>query len=121
MREGELGRCARLLDHRRRAAVFDVLAGGAGDRSELSLARARLQAMAVGIVECDRFVASVANALTCERMPLEARLQLGHETATFWDLPTGGLPPDAQRRMAQVCSSSRVELQRQVAAAGCMP
>jgi hypothetical protein len=121
MQEGELARCAALLDDKQRAAMFDVLGGGDGDRTQLVIARARLQAMVVGIAECDRFIAVVANALTCERMPLDARLQLGSETASFWDLPTGGLPPDARRRMAAVCSSSLAQLQQQVIGAGCMP
>lgn len=121
MHEDDLGPCARLLDASQRTALFDVLGGGAGDRTQLALARARLAGVAVGIAACDQFVATVATALTCERMPLDARLELGHETATMWDLPVAGLPLDAQRRMARVCGSSLAELQRQVAEAGCMP
>jgi hypothetical protein len=54
-------------------------------------------------------------------MPIETRVQLGDETADFWDLPTKGLAPEAQARMSAVCGQSLASLQQQALAAGCMP
>ena len=120
MHEGDLGRCARALPDRLRDRMFAVLGGGVPDRAAIALARARLESMQVGVGECDRFVAAVHAVLTCEQMPIEARVQLGNETADFWDLPTEGLPADAQRRMADACGASLQQLQQQAHDAGCM-
>ncbi len=73
----------------------------------------------VGVGECDKFVAAVAAVLTCESMPVEARAQLGNQTADFWDLPTHGLPADAQRRIADACDASRAQLEQEARDAGC--
>ncbi|MGE5181178.1 MAG: hypothetical protein ACM31C_03910 [Acidobacteriota bacterium] len=120
MHEGELGRCARALPDGARDRMFAVLGGGAPDRAAIAIARARLESMQVGVGECDRFVAAVHSVLTCEQMPIEARVQLGNETADIWDLPTEGLPEDAQRRMADACGASLAQLQQQAQDAGCM-
>jgi hypothetical protein len=121
MREGELDRCARVLPDPAREAMFGVLAGGDTHRTAIAMARARLETLAVGIAECDRFVSTVAVVLTCERMPIDTRAELGTETAEFWDLPTHGLPAEAQRRMAVACGESLAALQQQAIGAGCMP
>lgn len=120
MHEGELGHCARELPDASRDRMFAVLGGGSPDRMAIAIARARLEALQVGVGECDRFVAAVSAVLTCEQMPIEARVQLGNETAEFWDLPTQGLPEEAQRRMAEACGQSLHELQQQAQDAGCM-
>jgi hypothetical protein len=120
MREGELGRCARALPEEARGHMFNELAGGATDRAAIAIARARLEILEVGVGECDRFVAAVAVVLTCEQMPIEARVELGNETASFWDLPTHGLPADAQARMAAACGDSLAQLREQAKNAGCM-
>ena len=120
MREGELGQCAAKLHDEPREAMFAVLGGGS-DRAAIAIARLRLQSLVVGVAECDQFVTAVTTALGCEGMPVDARVMLGNETASFWDLPTHGLPPDAQRRMAEVCGASLAELQQQTAGLGCGP
>lgn len=119
MRDGELPRCARLLPAAPRDALL-ALVGGGGGRAAIEVARARLGSLEVGVGECDRFVAAVTTMLGCEQVPVDARVQLGNETADFWELPTTGLPEDAQRRMADVCGASLAALQAEAANAGCM-
>lgn len=120
MREGELGKCAAGLADAPREHLFAVLGGGGG-RGAIAVARARLGTLSVGIAECDQFVTAVAAVLDCERMPLDTRVELGNETAGFWDLPTHGLSADAQRRMAEVCGQSLAQLQQQASGVGCVP
>ena len=116
--EDELARCAGLLADRPRRELLDVIGGGGG-RAAVAVARLRLQGLQVGVGECDRFVAAVASVLACEQMPLDARVDLGNSMADFWDLPTSGLPADAQERMATVCSSSLAQLQAEATSVGC--
>lgn len=119
MREGDLGLCARELHDTQRDAFFDVIARGADDQASLAIARARLAAMALPVAECDRFVRSVSAVLECERLPLDARVQLGNETADFWSLPDQ-LPVAAQQRIAAACGASLTQLQQQASMSGCM-
>jgi hypothetical protein len=119
MQEGELGRCALALRDDQRDAMFAVLGGGEDARTKIAIARSRLEVLQVGVAECDRFVSKVATVLGCEQMPVEARAELGAETASFWDLPTTGLSPDAQRRMSEACGASLRELEHQASGAGC--
>jgi hypothetical protein len=121
MREGELGRCAAVLSKRARDRLFDRLGGGASDRIAVATALVKLSTLQVGIAECDRFVETVAHVLICDAMSIEVRAQLGAETADLWALPTSGLPPDAQLRMAEVCGRSTAALAQQAADAGCAP
>lgn len=118
MRDGELAHCAKLLPDATRTAMLAVISGGGG-RAAIEVARVRLGQLALGVGECDRFVAAVANVLGCEQMPVDARVELGNETSEMWDLPTHGLPEDAQRRMAEACGVSLRELQSEAANAGC--
>src|SRR5438477_9143474 len=97
MGEGELAHCAGLLGEGQRTAMLAVISGG-GDRAAIEIARLRLEGLELGVGECNRFVAAVASVLRCEQMPIAARVELGNETAELWDLPTQGLPADAQRR-----------------------
>jgi len=119
LKEGEIGVCARELHDGVRDNMFAVLAGGTADRGSLAIARARLDAMALPIAECDRFVKGVSAVLSCEQMPLETRIQLGNDTADFWELPEE-LPADAQQRMAAACGQSLSALQQHATSAGCM-
>jgi hypothetical protein len=119
MREGDLGRCAKELPESMRNAMFAVFGGGPPDRAAIEVARARLSILAVGVPECDQFVTAVSTALGCEAMPLETRVQLGNETADFWDLPTTDLSAEVHQRMASVCGESLVALQAQVRNVGC--
>jgi hypothetical protein len=121
MNEGELGHCAKSLSDAMRQAVFAVLAGGETNQEGIMVARARLEQLQVGIPECDQFVSTVSTVLTCERMPIEDRLQLGNETAEFWALPTSRLGREDRHRMSEVCTESRTALQDHAVAAGCMP
>jgi hypothetical protein len=120
MAEGDLGRCAAMVPEPARDRLFHELGGGS-DRTTIAIALAKLSILKVGVVECDRFVATVSHLLVCDAMPLDQRAQLGVETADFWSLPTTGLPADAQRRMAEVCGKSLATLQQQAVTAGCMP
>lgn len=119
LREGEVGTCARKLHDGARDAFFGVLAGGTGESGSLEVARARLDAIALPIAECDQFVRSVRAVLACEQMPIESRLELGNETADFWNLPAD-LPEDAQHRMAEACGASLIQLRDQASFLGCM-
>lgn len=119
MTEGDLGRCAKELPEQMRNAMFSVFGGGPPDRAAIVIARARLSILAVGVAECDQFVTAVSAALGCEAMPIETRVQLGNETADFWDLPTQGLPTEAHQRMAAACGESLAALQAEVKNVGC--
>ncbi|MBA3459776.1 MAG: hypothetical protein H0T46_07435 [Deltaproteobacteria bacterium] len=116
----ELGKCAGAVDAKHREALFGVIAGNERDMAGLQIIVARLANLRVGISECDRFVIAVSTAMSCERLPLEQRHDLGNETADFWSLPTRNLPPDAIAKMVKACSESLDALQQQVAAVGCM-
>jgi len=118
MKEGDVGRCARELHDGVRDRMFAVLSGG-NDRGSLAIARARLDAMTLPVAACDQFVKSVSAVLACEQMPIETRIQLGNDTADFWDLPEK-LPADAEQRMSTKCGESLSALQQHAAVAGCM-
>lgn len=120
MHEGELGKCARVLPDDGRKRLFGALGADEDDRMQIVLARARLEGLEVGVTECNQFVAAVAAMLTCDAMPLDKRVQLGNETADFWDLPTHGLPEEAHRRMSNACGASLAELQQTAQSVGCM-
>ncbi len=120
MDQGDLGRCARTLPDEPRNHMFAVLRGAQDDRAQLVIVRARLQTLEVGVGTCNEFVTAVTSALSCEQLPLDKRVQLGNETADFWDLPTHGLPEDAQKRMTAACGTSLAELQQAAQDAGCM-
>jgi hypothetical protein len=117
MQSEQLGGCAMLLPDEPRTALFAVLRD---EHDTLAVARARLATVQVGVAECDQFVAAVANLLDCEQVPLDDRVRLGHETAELWDLPTTGLPPEAQQRMANTCGASLAKLQAEAQGAGCV-
>ena len=121
MRETELGQCAAELSGSQRAALFDVLSGGTGDRGQLALARARLQGLAVGLDACDRYIAHVATALGCEAMPLDERLSLGRETASMWDVTRMPLHADDRLKLGAACDESLAYLERQELRVGCTP
>jgi hypothetical protein len=119
MAEGELGRCAKLLEERAREGMFAVLAGNEPSAAGLYVAKARLQQVQVGIESCDRFVAAVTTILACDGLSIEMRLQLGNETAQFWSLPTDRLAADDRQRMSQVCVTSLETLAKETAPVGC--
>jgi hypothetical protein len=118
MKEGDVGRCARELHDGVRDRMFAVLSGG-NDRGSLAIARARLDAMTLPVAACDQFVKSVSAVLACEQMPIETRIELGNDTADFWELPET-LPADAEQRIANACGQSLSALQQHAAVAGCM-
>jgi hypothetical protein len=121
MKVDDLAKCAAMLPDRPREAMFQILADREPTTAALAIAKARLDAMKVGVDECDRFIEAVSAVLTCESMPLEARVQLGNETADVWSLPTARLSPDAHARMATACATSLHTLEKRVADVGCMP
>ena len=121
MHPDDLAKCASLLHDRARDAMFAVLADREPTTAALAIAKARLDAMKVGVDECDRFIEAVSAVLSCESMPLEARVQLGNETADVWSLPTARLSADAHMRMATTCETSLHTLEKRVAEVGCMP
>ncbi|MBV8758203.1 MAG: hypothetical protein JO257_13030, partial [Deltaproteobacteria bacterium] len=65
------------------------------------------------------FIRSVSAVLACEQMPIETRIELGNDTADFWDLPEQ-LPADAEKRISTACGQSLSALQQHAAVAGCM-
>lgn len=119
MAEGDLGRCAKLLEERAREGMFAVLAGNEPSAAGLVVAKARLEQVQVGIESCDRFVAAVTTILACDGLSVEMRLQLGNETAQFWSLPTDRLAADDRQRMSQVCVTSLETLAKETAPVGC--
>ena len=121
MKVDDLAKCASMLPDRPREAMFQILADREPTQAALAIAKARLDAMKVGVDECDRFIQAVSAVLTCESMPLEARVQLGNETADVWSLPTSRLSPEAHARMATACETSLHTLEKRVADVGCMP
>lgn len=121
MKADDLGTCAVKIPERDREAMFAVLGGTEQDKVSVAIIIARLQALKVGILNCDRFVSAVSAVMACEGMSIEQRVQLGSETADFWSLPTSGLPIDAQAKMAAACGESLQALQQQAVGVGCMP
>jgi len=121
MKVDDLAKCASMLPDRARDAMFQILANREPTQAALAIAKARLDAMKVGVDECDRFIEAVSAVLTCDSMPLEARVQLGNETADVWSLPTARLSPEAHARMATACATSLHTLEKRVADVGCMP
>lgn len=119
MREGELGKCGRLLPDKSRTMLFAVLSGHGDAHMSIAIAHARLEQLTVGVKECDDFVGAVASVLACEHVPLDVRVQLGQETADFWALPTSRLAADDMQRMSVVCGQSLATLTQQATDAGC--
>lgn len=117
----DLGPCARELPARSRDALFAVLSGNQDDQVSMAIVVAKLSILEVGIPDCDRFVSAVAAVLSCERMPVAARVQLGNETAELWSLPVQRLSHAAHARMAAACGESLHALQQQAVDVGCMP
>jgi len=116
MREGDLGACAGKLKDEPRKAMFGAL--GDSDDTAIVVARVRLEAMHVGVVECDQLFSTVHDLLSCENIPAMNRAQLGTSAAELWDLPTK-IPPDAQRKMAAVCAQTLGEMKRLETEAAC--
>jgi hypothetical protein len=121
MREGDLGECSRALPERSREKLFSVLAGSEPSRAGIAVARARLDQVSVGVAACDRFVTAVSTMLACEHMPIDARVELGTQTADMWALPVHRLAAADLQRIASVCGESLTSLEQQVVALGCTP
>ena len=119
MREGDLGRCAKLLPEGARGQLFSVLGGYGDAHMSIAIAHARLEGLQVGVRECDDFVTAVASVLACDQVPIETRIQLGNETADFWSLPTKRLAAEDVARMSTVCTQSLTSLMQQASDAGC--
>ncbi|HEX5062547.1 MAG TPA: hypothetical protein VFV99_24410 [Kofleriaceae bacterium] len=118
MAEGELGKCSRIMTDAQRETVFAALAGNEG--GNIYVTRARLEQLQVGVPECDRFVTAVTTVLSCEKLSLEDRLQLGNETAEFWSLPTNRLSREDKLRISEVCGQSLQSLEQHALDVGCM-
>jgi hypothetical protein len=118
MREGDLGKCGRLISERSRAKLFAVLGGYGDAHMSIAIAHARLEQLNVGVKECDDFVGKVASVLACERFPIDARVELGQATVDVWALPKDLAAEDAQR-MSAVCGASLASLTQQATDAGC--
>lgn len=118
MREGDLGKCAKLLPEKSRAQLFGVLGGYGDAHMSIAIAHARLEQLSVGVKECDDFVGAVTSVLACEQFPIDLRVQLGQQTADFWALPSKLAAEDAQR-MSAVCGESLASLTQQASDAGC--
>lgn len=119
MAEGDLGKCSRDMPDAMRETIFAALSGK-DQYGTIYVTRARLEQLSVGIPECDRFVAAVTTVLTCNKLGLDERLQLGNETAEFWSLPTSRLSEEDLRRMSEVCGQSLASLEQHAISVGCM-
>lgn len=118
MKTDDLGRCSKQLDDKQRLAVLEVLRGT--DAAALAIALVELQELKTNVPECDAFVATVAVVLGCEAMPLAERVELGTETASFWQLPTQNLRPDMQARISTSCKQSLDGLIAKAKGLGCL-
>ena len=110
----DLAGCAAKLGVEQREAMFGAFG------SSVAVAVAKLRALHVNIPDCDQLIGAFVTVLTCDKVAFEMRVELGNETADFWQLPEK-LPPDATSRMATACSRSLVELRARVGESGCMP
>lgn len=114
MTPDELGVCAGKLPAESQKSLFDAFGGS------VAASVARLRQLHVNIPACDKLIAAFVTVLTCDRVAFAQRVELGNETADFWQLPDK-LPPDATARMASACEQSFVELRARVGESGCMP
>lgn len=114
MTPDELGACASKLPPESQKALFEAFGDG------IAGSVARLKQLHVNIPACDKLIGAFVTVLTCDRVAFDQRVELGNETADFWQLPDK-LPPDATARMASACEQSFVELRARVGESGCMP
>ncbi len=122
MKEDDLTRCSRNLPATQREKLLATLLGNSStDAEELAEIVTKLQALQVGILNCDRFVQAVTVTMSCRGLASAARIQLGNETADFWSLPTTRLSIEDRARMAAACGESLQALQQQSVDVGCMP
>ena len=122
MKEDDLTRCSRNLPANQRENLLATLVGNsADDTEELAAIVTKLQALQVGILNCDRFVQAVSVTMSCRGLASTARIQLGNETADFWSLPTTRLSIEDRAKMAAACGESLEALQQQATDVGCMP
>ena len=114
--------CTRLVLPMDREKLIATLVGNASDEGEeLAAIVSKLQALQVGILNCDRFVQAVTVTMSCKGLEPSARIALGNETADFWSLPTTRLSIQDRARMAAACGESLQALQQQSVVVGCMP
>lgn len=122
MKEDDLTKCSRNLPAGQRENLLAALLGNAADDTEeLAAIVTKLQALQVGILNCDRFVLAVTVTMSCRGLASNARIQLGNETADFWSLPTTRLSIEDRAKMAAACGESLEALQQQATDVGCMP
>jgi hypothetical protein len=122
MTEDGLATCVRHLAVSQREKLLVELNGtNQDDAVEIAEIIVRLQALKVGIINCDRFVQAVTSVMSCQGMASAVRVQLGNETADFWSLPTSKLSIEDRARMAAACGESLQALQQQTVDVGCMP
>ena len=122
MTEEDLSACTRLILPMHREKLIATLVGNVADDSEeLASIVTKLQALQVGILNCDRFVQAVTVTMSCRGLKSAQRIALGNETADFWSLPTTRLSIEDRARMAAACGESLVALQQQSVDVGCMP
>ena len=114
MAPDDLPGCAGELSADQRERMFGAFDGG------IVVAVARLRVLHTNIPDCDQLIGAFVTVLTCDTVPFQQRVELGNETADFWQLPDK-LPPAASQRMATACSDSLVELKARVGNSGCMP
>ncbi len=122
MKEEDLTACTRLVLPMHREKLIATLVGNSSDDSEeLASIVTKLQALQVGILNCDRFVQAVTVTMSCKGLASAVRIALGNETADFWSLPTARLSIQDRARMAAACGESLDALQQQSVDVGCMP
>ncbi len=122
MTEEDLTACTKLILPMHREKLLATLVGNASDdREELASIVIQLQALQVGILNCDRFVQAVTVTMSCKGLASSQRIALGNETADFWSLPTTRLSIEDRARMAAACGESLAALQQQSVDVGCMP
>ena len=122
MKEDDLTTCTKHLPGNQREKLLGTLMGNSSDDAEeLATIVTKLQALQVGILNCDRFVQAVSVTMSCRGLASAQRIALGNETADFWSLPTTRLSIEDRAKMAAACGESLQALQQQATDVGCMP
>jgi hypothetical protein len=99
--------CMTDLPDEAQAVLLGQLRGeGNNNDAEIADVKTRLAALQIGITSCDEFVQAVGKFMDCDRVDVDARIQLGNETADAWSLSVARLSLADKVRMAGACKNS---------------
>lgn len=118
MAEGDLVRCAKLLEAPKRTRLFDLITSGESVTA-LAVLRYQLDELSPELPACHDFRGAVIAALGCGGMSLALRVRLGSDTADYLRLPTARLDEAGKQSIADTCTRSLAQLREQTATIGC--